>query len=399
MKKITVPYAKPIHGEKEIEAVLHVLNTSTQMGKHVGQFEEKVRHLFSKKHALMVNSGSSANYLAIEMLDLPPNSEIITPVVTFSTTVAPIVKNKLIPSFVDVELETFNIDVSKIEEMITPKTRALFIPNLFGNTSDLSVIKAIADKYQLLFIEDSADTLGATFDNKPTGHYSDASTTSFYGTHIITCAGNGGMLCVNDDNYFKNAILLRSWGRSSSLFDNGEAIENRFSNAKLDDIEYDNKFVFDKIGYNLEPSELGAAYGLVQLERLQSIKEKRQHWFTEHLLFFREYEDWLTLPKQHPLLETAWMHFPLIVKEFAPFSRKDFQLYLEERGIQTRPAFTSNILRQPGFKHIQCKKHDKGYECADLITKGSILLGCHHALTTEQVNYMYEICAEFFSQY
>jgi CDP-6-deoxy-D-xylo-4-hexulose-3-dehydrase len=397
MKKLSVPYAKPVHDEKEIAAVLNVLNTSTQMGKHVNQFENAISDLFLKEHGIMVNSGSSANYLAVEILELEPGDEVITPVLTFSTTVAPLIKNNLLPAFVDVELDTYNIDINQIEEMITPKTRALLIPSLFGNTSDLSCLKDIAKQHQLFFIEDSADTLGATFDDKPTGYYSDISTTSFYGTHIINCAGNGGMLCVNSLELSQRAKLLRSWGRSSSLFEDSESISNRFENAKLDHIDYDNKFIFEKIGYNLEPSEIGAAYGLVQLERLSTIKQKRQHWFHEHSLFFRDYENWFILPRQHPHLNTAWMHYPLIVKDDAPFTRTELQIHLETHGIQTRPAFTGNILRQPGFKDMPCQKNQSGYPNADQITKGSILLGCHHGLTTEQVHHIYDVCKAFFS--
>ena len=163
---IRVPYGQTVHGEEEIEAVVNVLRTSTQMGKHVREFEQKVADLYNKKHGLMVNSGSSALYVAVELLQLEEGDEIITPALTFATTVAPIVKNKLIPAFVDVEEGTYNIDANKVEEMITPKTKALLIPNLIGNLPDWQKLRAIADKHNLIVIEDSADTLGAEIDGK-----------------------------------------------------------------------------------------------------------------------------------------------------------------------------------------------------------------------------------------
>src|SRR5437899_4362378 len=159
---LSVPYGKTVHGEEEIEAVVKVLRTSTQMGINVREMEEKVAHLFAKKHGIMVNSGSSANYLAIEILDLPAGSEVITPVLTFSTTVAPLVKNGLIPVFIDVEPGTFNIDANQVEAMITPNTRLMMIPNLLGNLPDWKKLREIADRHNLIVIEDSADTFGAT---------------------------------------------------------------------------------------------------------------------------------------------------------------------------------------------------------------------------------------------
>lgn len=257
---IHVPYGKTVHGEEEIAAVVSVLRGSTQMGKSVREMEEEISSLFSKKFGVMLNSGSSANYLAIEVLKLPEFSEVITPALTFSTTVAPLIKNKLIPVFIDVGLDTFNIDVDQLEEMITPKTKALMIPNLLGNLPDWKQIRLIASKYNLITIEDSCDTLGATLYGNSSGFYSDISTTSFYGSHIINCAGNGGMLCLNNLIFAERAMLLRSWGRSSSLYIESENIENRFQ-TKIDQIDYDAKFIFEEIGYNLEPSELGAAFG------------------------------------------------------------------------------------------------------------------------------------------
>ncbi len=386
---IRVPYGCTVHGEEEIAAVTNVLRTSTQMGKHVAEMEKRVSALYAKNYGIMVNSGSSANYLAIEIANLPKGSEVITPVLTFSTTVAPLIKNNLVPSFVDVAEGTYNTDADKIEELITPNTRAMMIPNLLGNLPDWQKLRAIADKHNLLLIEDSADTLGATINAKPSGIFTDISTTSFYGSHVINCAGNGGMLCVNDKDQMELTKLLRSWGRSSSLFVESEAIENRF-NIELEGIRYDAKFIFEALGYNLEPSEMGAAFGCVQLNKLDHNISMREKWFAKHLDFFSQYPEWFVLPKQLPNSRTGWLAFALTVKPTAPFTRTELQIFMEKRNIQTRTIFTGNILRQPGFKDIPHKADPRGYPNADAVMQGGILMGCHHGLTDDMVNHMHE---------
>ena len=267
---IKVSYAQTVYGQKEIDAVVNCLKKGTQMGDYASLFESKIASLFDQKYGLFVNSGSSALYLGMESSNFSEGSEIITPALTFSTTVGSIIKNKIIPVFVDVGESDYCIDVNLIEKAISDKTVAIMAPNLMGNICNWKIIADIAKKYNLKVIEDSADTLGGTIHDRSSGSYSDWSITSFYGSHIINCAGNGGMLCVNDESIYKKAKLLRSWGRSSSLFDDqSEKIENRF-NIKLNDIDYDAKFVFEEIGYNLEGSEIGAAFGLKQLEDLES---------------------------------------------------------------------------------------------------------------------------------
>lgn len=389
-----VPYGMTVHGQEEIDAVVEVLKTSTQMGKNVNEFEEKVAVLFDKKYGLMLNSGSSALYLGVEVLNLPKGSEVITPALTFSTTVASILKNGLIPSFVDAEPDTFVIDVNKIEEMITDKTSAIAVPNLLGNIPDWDAISIIAKKYNLKIIEDSADTLGGTLRDKSSGHHSDISITSFYGSHVINCAGNGGMLCLNDNEIYRRAKLLRSWGRSSSIFVESEKIENRF-NVELEGIQYDAKFVFEEPGYNLEPSEMGAAFGLIQLNKLQNNIETRISNFNKQYHFFKQYEDWFILPKQTLDTRTGWLAFPLIVKDAAPFTRTEMQIALEKNDIQTRVVFTGNILRQPGFKDILCKKIDAGYPNADNVMQGGILIACHHGLNDSMLKYTHETFMTF----
>jgi CDP-6-deoxy-D-xylo-4-hexulose-3-dehydrase len=395
---IRVPYGCTVHGEEEIAAVTHVLRTSTQMGKHVTGMEQGVAAKFQKKYGVMVNSGSSANYLAMEIANLPPKSEVITPVLTFSTTVAPIVKNGLIPAFIDVEPGTYNIDANQVEALITPQTKAMMIPNLLGNLPDWKKLRAIADKHHLLVIEDSADTLGATIDGQPAGRFTDMSTSSFYGSHVINCGGNGGIVCFNQEKDMLEAKLLRSWGRSSSLFVESEAIENRF-NVFVEGIRYDAKFIFERLGYNIEPSEMGAAFGLVQLAKLDHNINLREKWFQKHLEFFKAYENWFILPKQLPNSRTGWLALALTVKPDAPFTRTDLQIFLEKRNIQTRTVFTGNILRQPGFQTIARRQSDAGYPAADAVMKGGILMACHHGLTDEMVAHMHESVQLFLKKY
>ena len=393
-----VPYGMTVHGEAEIAAVNRVLRTSTQMGKHVREFEAKIAQLFAKQYGIMVNSGSSALLLAAEILDLPSGSEVITPALTFATTVACLVKNNLVPAFVDVAEGTYCIDVAKIENLITDKTTAMCIPNLIGNIAQWDQIAELAQQYNLKLIEDSADTLGGQLNGKSSGYYADISITSFYGSHVINCAGNGGILCVNSAEYAKKAKLLRSWGRSSSLFIESENIENRF-NVQIEEIEYDAKFVFEAIGYNFEPSEMGAAFGLVQLDKLQENINTRIQNFNIQFDFFKKYEDWFILPKQTPNSVTGWLAFPLTLGEDAPFTRRDMQIFLEQRNIQTRVVFTGNITRQPGFKTIAKRITNEGYPQADKVMQGGVLLACHHGLTPEMLVHVHTSFEEFAKQY
>lgn len=391
---IYVPYGTTVHGEEEIAAVVNVLRTTTQMGKHVREMEERIASLYDKKKGIMVNSGSSALYLAADLLNYEEGAEIITPALTFSTTVAPIVKKRWIPSFIDVEEGTYNLDANKVEEMITPKTKAMIIPNLIGNLPNWKQLREIADKYNLFVLEDSADTLGAEIGGASSGRFTDMSTTSFYGSHIINCGGNGGMLCVNSEEFYNRGRLLRSWGRSSSLFVESEKIENRF-NVEIDGIPYDAKFVFEEPGYNIEPSEMGAAFGIVQLNKLAQNIDARTANYKRMLDFYKQYEEFFILPKQLPDSRTGWLAFATTIRESAPFIRRDLQIFLEKRNIQTRTVFTGNILRQPGFKHAPHRASKGGYPESDKVMRGGMLMACHHGLNDAQISHVMESVTEF----
>ncbi len=393
MEKIS--YAKTVYGQEEIDAVVKCLNESTQMGNYSRKFESQIARLFEKKACLYVNSGSSALYIGIEALGFEKGSEVITPALTFGTTVGCIVKNNLIPVFVDVEPLTYCIDHNKIEEMITAKTVAILAPNLMGNICQWDKIREIADKYNLIIIEDSADTLGAKLNAESSGSYSDMSITSFYGSHIINCAGNGGALMLNDEKAIAKAKLLRSWGRSSSLFDEkSEAIENRF-NIDLDGIEYDAKFVFETAGYNLEGNELGAAFGLAQLKKLKRNIEIREKNFQIQHEFFDKHNKFFSNPIQTTNTSTAWLAYPVLINEEASFSRKEFQIFLEKRNIQTRVVFTGNILRQPMMKGYKFKVNSEGYPNSDAVMRRGVLLPIHHGMKDNMFERLHETIEEF----
>ena len=264
-----VLYAEAVYGDEEIGAVNQVLREQPHAlmgGKHVKLFEQKVATIFGKKYGVMVNSGSSANILAISSLRLPKGSEVITPALTFSTTVSPLVQCGLVPAFVDIELSTFLIDIDLIEEMITENTKAMLIPYLIGNLPNWEKLRQLADQNDLALIEDSADTIGYKYRGGTTDNLSDIVTSSFYASHVITAAGFGGILCTNEERIAQKATIRRSWGRASSLREESEDINSRFD-ASIDGFEYDAKFMFDEMGFNFIPSELSAAFGLVQLEK------------------------------------------------------------------------------------------------------------------------------------
>lgn len=397
MKKIS--YGKNVYDTQEISAVNNTLKKSTQMGKAVILFENKIAKYFSKKFGLMVNSGSSALTLAFKVLNLPKGSEVITPCLNFGTAVSSIVQAGLKPIFVDCEKETLQINISNIPKSITKKTKALLIPNLIGNIPNWKKIKVLAKKYNLQIIEDSADTLGGKLNGIPTGYYSDISITSFYGSHIISCAGNGGCFLTNNRNYFERAKVLRSWGRMSSLVKDSENINKRL-NIKLKGVDYDKKFVFSELGYNFEPSEIGASFGLQQLKKFRKFTKIRNSNFNYHYKFFSSFPNFFINPVILKKIQTNFLAFPIILKKGLKFSRKKFQIYMEKNNIQTRPIFSGNILRHPGFSFLSSKKNKVvNFKEADYIMKYGLLIGCHQGLNKKNLDYIHNIIKKFLKKH
>ena len=397
MKKINkkISYGKNVYDKREINAVIKTLKKSTQMGSAVTEFEQKVSKLFSKRFGLMVNSGSSALTLALKVMDFKKDSEIITPCLNFGTAVSSIMLSNLKPIFVDCEIDTLQIDVKKIEKKITRKTKALLIPNLIGNLPDWKKIRKIANKYNLIVIEDSADTLGATIENKPSGRFSDISITSFYGSHIISCAGNGGMFLTNNENYFTKAKVLRSWGRMSSLIKDSENINKRLG-IKLKGYDYDRKFVFSEAGYNFEPSEVGASFGLIQLKKFKKFNMLRNRNFKLHFNFFKKFKNYFIVPKIEKYVKTNFLAYPIILKDNLKFSRKEIQIHLEKNNIQTRPIFSGNTLRHPAFSSLINKTNKlNSFINSDYIMKYGLLIGCHQGLKTSDISYIHSKIIHF----
>ena len=389
-------YGKAVYDKKEINAVINVLRRKSLT--LIEELEHKISKLFGKKFGLMVNSGSSANLLALSSFNFKRGSEIITPTLTFSTTIAPIYQLGLVPHFLDVEESSFVSRIDQIEKCINKKTVAIMIPNLLGNVPNWKAIHKIAKKHRLKVIEDSADTIGYTFNNNNFGKYSDVTTNSMYASHIITGAGFGGIVCFNDKKLYNHAKLLRGWGRSSAIFNESEGINLRF-NKKVDGIPYDGKYIFSEMGYNFLPSEISAAFALEQLKKLKVNINTRIRNFNSISKYFKKYENLFTLPHEFKGLKTPWLAFPLIIKNESKIIRKNLQIFLEKNGIQTRTIFTGNILRQPIMKSKIYRKCKNSTVNSNNVMKNGILIGCHHGLTNKDVRYMLSKFDKFFIKF
>ncbi len=383
-------YGKAVYGKEEVKASLEVLKQKSLTlidGPSVKKLELKVAKIFGKKFGLMVNSGSSANLLALASLNLKKGSEVITPTLTFSTTVAPIYQLGLVPHFIDVDRNNFVAKLNQIKKAINKKTRAIMIPNLLGNVPDWEKINKISKKYNLKIIEDSADTIGYKISQSNFGNYSDITTNSMYASHIITGAGFGGMVCFNNKKLYEKAKLLRGWGRSSAIFNESEGIKKRFK-TKVDGIPYDGKYIFQDLGYNFLPSELSAAFALQQLKKLNTNIRIRIKHFKKLKNFFSQFPNLFELPEQLKELRTPWLAYPIIIKNNNKIERQKLQIFLENKGIQTRTIFTGNILRQPIMKKKKFKKVKNSEINSNNIMKNGILIGCHHGLKNFEVDYM-----------
>ena len=392
-------YAASVHDESEIEAVVDVLRDPRGLwvGKRVNAMERAIAPLFGKSSGVMVNSGSSALYLAVELLGAQAGDEVIGSAVTFSTDIAPVVRAGLVPVFVDVEPDTYVVDVERIEEMITERTRALLIPNLIGNVPDWDAIREIADRHDLSVIEDSCDALGATLRGTPTGRRADFSVTSFASSHIITCAGGGGMLLVDQEAHRDRALLLRRWGRRSELHFFGSKRRDHDFWEDLDGIHYDNQFIFDELAWNFEPSEIGAAFGLEQLKKLPENHARRQRNFKLYTDFFGQHQERFVLPRQLADVETAWLCYPLTIRADAGFERAELQQYLDDHGVDTRTVWTGNATRQPMLSGVTVRTPPTGLPVADQIMEFGFVLPCNHGMSDDDVSFVTERVADFLS--
>jgi CDP-6-deoxy-D-xylo-4-hexulose-3-dehydrase len=398
-----IDYAGSVHDEREIEAVVEVLRggpTALRIGRNVRAMEQRVAALFGKRRGVMCNSGSSALYLAIEVLGLEPGDEIVTSAVTFSTDIAPMIRNRIVPAFVDVVPDTYQIDVDGIEEMIGPRTKAILAPNLIGNAPDWDRIREIADRHGLMVVEDSCDALGLTLRGTPTGTRAHISLTSFALSHIITAAGTGGMVCFDDDDLADKALLLRRWGRRSEvqLFGSKKGVDKRFFSSIDDGLEYDNLFIFDEVGWNFEPSELSAAFGLVQLDKLPDNLARRQRNFARTGEHFARWPHLFTLPRLTDGVETGWHMFPVLIDADSGIRRSELQQWMEGHGIDTRMVWTGNATRQPAFRDKPHRCPEGGLPNADLVMERGIILPNNHSMDDDDCDYIGECVGAFLDE-
>ena len=389
-------YSRPVYGKREIDAVVESLEKDWLVpGAYSAQFEAAVAKLFGQGFGLFVNSGSSANMLAVQTLNLPEGGEVVTPACTFSTTVNTIFQSGLEPVLVDVERDTFNVNIDKLEAAITPKTVALMVPQLVGNLNDMPRLRKIVDAHNLKLIEDSCDTIGSTLQGEPTGTHADATTTSFYASHIITAAGGGGMVMFKTKAEADDAKIRRDWGRAlPEHFD--ESPEKRFA-FSIGEVPHDGKFLFNRIGYNMKPIELQAAFGLVQLARLPDFSEIRRKNFQTLYDFCKKYPEHFLLPRELPGTVTNWLAFPITIKEASPIRRVDLMRYLEEHKIQTRVLFAGNISKHPAYEKFNFKIHGELTD-SDFVLERSLLIGCHHALGDDHITYIIETIEAFLKE-
>ena len=387
MKKVY--YAEANYSDEEIDAVMEILKNNRlalMCGKNVQKLENKVSDIFNKEYGLMTNSGSSANLIGVQALNLKKGTKVITPSLTFSTTVSPIVQSGLKPLFIDVERETMQIDTSILKKIPLDEVSAICVPNLIGNVANWEEIYNFAKENNLKTIEDSADTIGYKYSTN-INNWSDVSTTSFYASHVVTGAGFGGMTCFSDRENYDLALSLRGWGRRSSLYGETEDYERRF-NAKIDNINYDDKYIFDDIAYNFLPSEISAAFALVQVKNLEgNLKNRLENY--NYLKDNLSSSNNFFVPSSYDNVETGWLAFPLILQNKLASKRKEVQIFLEKAGIQTRTIFTGNILRQPVAKKFEWDSFGN-FTVSDNIMESGILLGCHNRQTKEKMDYMLE---------
>ena len=373
------PYKFESYGQEEIDAVTEALESGWLggQGPKSVEFESAIAERFGKKHGVFVNSGSSACLLAIAGLELEKGTNIITPACTFSTTLAPIIQLGFEPIFVDVGLSDYVADIDQVLGAVNQRTSAIMLPNLIGNKPDWERLKAgliELGRADILLIEDSADTITET-------QITDAATTSFYASHVITAGGVGGMVMFNNSDHVTKALQYRDWGRMGN---DSEILSDRF-NHEVDGIPYDHKFLYSVLGYHMKACEMNAAFGLVQLKRFKKFAEIRRANFERYLKNLKGVGD-LILPDDS--IKPNWLAIPLQTE-----NRFDLLTFLEDNDIQTRVTFAGNVTRHPIYR-----EYLDDFQNSDIIMKNGFLLGAHHGMSTDDVDFVCDKIKEFFSQ-
>src|SRR4051794_11217350 len=386
----TVPVSGKVFGAEEVvELVRTSLDFWLTAGPEHKNFERKLAKAAGLRHALMVNSGSSANLAAVSALTSPrlgerrlvPGDEVITVAAGFPTTVNPIIQNGLVPVFVDVTLPTYDIDVEQLEAAVSDRTRAVVLAHTLGNPFDLAAIVDLCRRHGLMLVEDCCDALGAKYDGKPVGTFGDLATLSFYPAHQIT-TGEGGAVLTNRGILKLIVESFRDWGRDcwcDSGCDNtcGKRFNQQFASLPHG---YDHKYVYSHIGYNLKATDMQAAIGAAQLERLDDFVATRRRNFEYLREALADMEDVLVLPEATPNSEPSWFGFAITVRPDAPFSRTELVRHLDAHGIGTRQLFGGNLLRQPAYQGIE-HRVVASLETTDMVMRQSFWMGCFPGLT------------------
>jgi CDP-6-deoxy-D-xylo-4-hexulose-3-dehydrase len=401
-----VPVSGKVFDEEEIllatEAVLDGWWTE---GRFTTLFEHKLAKWLGVKFASVVNSGSSANLIALTALAsmklgekrLKLGDEVITVAAGFPSTVNPIIQNGLIPVFVDVDLGTYNINVEAMKAAVTSKTRAIMIAHTLGNPFDLKEVRALCDKHDLWLIEDDCDALGALYDGKHTGTFGHIATCSFYPAHHITM-GEGGAVFTNDANLFKIIESVRDWGRDCWCqpgMDNTCKKRFEFQLGELP-CGYDHKYIYSEMGYNLKATDMQSAIGLAQLKKLEGFIKQRTENFKKLYEGLKQFENFFILPKWLPEAEPSWFGFLLTIKENTLFKRDDIVRFLQKKKIATRYLFGGNLLRQPYFTDNKREYRVVGeLKNTDVIMNNTFWIGCYPGINAEIIKYMIDCFAEF----
>jgi len=412
-----VSYSGPLSDEKEIIAAVDVLlDEWLVFGESARSFEKQFSRKLGKKNGVLTSSGSSANLLMFSaaksrnLLGFEPGTKILTPVVCFPTTINPIIQNGFEPVFVDVELPSLNLNLDLVEAALEkdPDIKGIAFAHVLGNPPDMDRLMRIVEKYDLIFFEDACDALGSTYKGRLLGSFGYMSSCSFYPAHHMTM-GEGGYIATDDGAARRVLASLREWGRdcycSTATPNNGviaSACGDRFKEwlPGAPGINYDHRYVYGEIGYNLKPTEMQAAYGLEQIKKLPSMHLARRHNFTALSEVFQPYSEFFHLPKATDGADPSWFAFLLTVKDDAGFTREQIVRFLEKNKIQTRSYFGGNILVHPGY-HYLAQQREKPlnveFPVAEQVTRNSFFVGTFGGITEEQITYIKTIVDKFFS--
>lgn len=410
--KSLVRYAGSVYDEKEVIAMVDsLLSGWLGLGKQGELFEKEFAQYVGTKHSLLVNSGSSANLLGITALmswrfpnRLEEGDEIIVAASAFPSTINPIIQNRLIPVFIDVDPQTYNLRVDDLPKALSKKTRLIVVCHNLGNPNEMDKIMEFANKHNLFVFEDNCDALGSTYEGKKTGSFGILASESFYPAHHMTTAGEGGAVLVKDDfRLYRIVQSLRDWGRSCWCGASGGPKNGvcgyRFK-FKIDGFPYDHKYIFDHIGYNLKPTEAQAAMGREQLKKLPDFIAARKQNFKIYENYFKKYQQFFILPKALPKADPSWFSFLLTIKEDAPFDRFSLTNFLEDNNIQTRPSFSGNVLRQPAYRKSPFPyRVVDSLANSDRILERAFFIGIYPGLTDKHLDYAMSTFDKFLSRY